>query len=60
MASSASDRNAAYPRHLPVHPYDLISTVYHALGIDLATEYHDSLNRPRRLVEYGQPIVGIF
>ena len=56
----ASDRNGAYPQHLPVHPYNLISTLYHALGIDRATEYRDALDRPRRLVEHGGPILGLF
>jgi hypothetical protein len=56
----ASDRNGAYPQHLPVHPYDLISTLYHALGIDRASEYRDSLDRPRRLVEHGGPVLELF
>ena len=56
----ASDRNGAYPRLNPVHPYDLISTVYHAVGIDPAVEYRDNLQRPRRLVEHGQAILGLF
>ncbi len=55
-----SDRFAAWPKSNPVHPYDLITTIYHALGIDPATEYHDSLNRPRRLVEHGHPVLGLF
>jgi hypothetical protein len=56
----ASDRNGAFPQHQPVHPYELIATIYHALGLDPATEYHDHLNRPRRLVEHGGPIRGLF
>lgn len=56
----ASDRNGAYPQNLPVHPYDLISTFYHALGIARDSEYHDHLHRPRRLVEHGGPILGLF
>jgi len=56
----ASDRNAAFPQHQPVHPYELISTIYHAVGIDAASEYRDHLNRPRRLVEHGGPIRGLF
>jgi Protein of unknown function (DUF1501) len=56
----ASDRNGAYPRLNPAHPYDLISTVYHAVGIDPAIEYRDNLQRPRRLVEHGQAILGLF
>lgn len=55
-----SDRFGAYPKSNPVHPYDLLCTVYHALGIDLDTEYFDTLNRPRRLVDHGQPITGLF
>jgi hypothetical protein len=56
----ASDRNGAYPERLPVHPYDLISTLYHALGIPRNTEYLDHLHRPRRLVEHGGPVLGLF
>lgn len=56
----ASDRNGAYPQSLPVHPYDLISTFYHALGIPREAEYRDNLHRPRRLVEHGGPILGLF
>lgn len=55
-----SDRFGAYPKTNPVHPYDLICTVFHALGIDPATEYLDTLNRPRRLVDHGSPVVGLF
>jgi hypothetical protein len=56
----ASDRYGAYPERQPVHPYDLLATLYHALGIDLATEYRDHLQRPRRLVEHGDVIAGLF
>lgn len=55
-----SDRYGAFPQSQPVHPYDVISTIYHALGIDPATEYRDTLDRPRRLVDHGGPIVGLF
>jgi hypothetical protein len=43
-----------------VHPYELIATLHHALGIDVATEYQDKLHRPRRLVEHGEPVLGLF
>lgn len=56
----ASDRNGAYPQDRPVHPYELIATVYHALGIDPDTTYRDTLDRPRRLVEHGGPLTGLF
>ncbi|MBX3438393.1 MAG: DUF1501 domain-containing protein [Planctomycetaceae bacterium] len=56
----ASDRDGAWPKQDAVHPYDLIATVYHALGIDHRTEYLDTLKRPRRLVQAGAPIAGLF
>jgi hypothetical protein len=56
----ASDRNGAYPRLSPVHPYDLLATIYHAVGIGPETEYRDNIQRPRRLVEHGGPILGLF
>jgi uncharacterized protein (DUF1501 family) len=56
----ASDRNGAYPRLSPVHPYDLLATIYHAVGIAPEVEYRDNLQRPRRLVEHGGPILGLF
>lgn len=55
-----SDRHGGWPKVDAVHPYDVLATVHHALGIDPATEYRDSLNRPRRLVERGKPILGLF
>lgn len=55
-----SDRFGAYPKTNPVHPYDLICTMFHALGIDATTEYLDTLNRPRRLVDHGRPVLGLF
>jgi hypothetical protein len=51
----ASDRHAAYPESNPVHPLDLVATLYHALGIPADLELHDELNRPFRVAP-GQPI----
>ena len=45
----ASDRHAAYPATPPVSPDDLAATIYHALGIDPATEIHDRQGRPWQL-----------
>jgi hypothetical protein len=56
----SSDRMGAYPQAQPVHPYDLLATVYHALGIPAATTYRDTLDRPRGLVEHGGPVTGLF
>jgi hypothetical protein len=55
-----SDRFGAYPKVNPVHPYDLLSTVFHAVGIDPDTEYRDNLTRPRRLVDHGEPVLGLY
>jgi hypothetical protein len=55
-----SDRFGAYPKTNSVHPYDLICTVFHGLGIDPATEYLDTLNRPRHLVDHGSPVLALF
>jgi hypothetical protein len=55
-----SDRFGAFPRTNPVHPYDLIMTVYHALGIPAETEYRDRQDQPRRLVDHGQAVTGLF
>lgn len=55
-----SDRHGAYPKTDPVHPYNLVASIYHALGIDPNTEYFDTLRRPRRLVQNSQPILDWF
>src|SRR5262249_26488202 len=55
-----SDRYGAYPKSDRVHPYNLIATIYHAVGVDHSLEYKDTLERPRRLVQNGGPIVGLF
>jgi uncharacterized protein (DUF1501 family) len=55
-----SDRFGAYQKLNPVHPYDLLATIFHAVGIDPESEYRDTLNRPRRLVGHGGPVLGLF
>lgn len=44
-----SDRLGAYPVTRTFGPPDLAATVYHALGVDPATEIRDRLGRPLRL-----------
>ncbi|CAN5829784.1 DUF1501 domain-containing protein [soil metagenome] len=58
IVHGASDRHAAYPARDPVTPADVAATIYHALGVDPATELHDPLGRPLRLCE-GTPISNI-
>jgi hypothetical protein len=59
-AFGESDKFGAYPKTAAMHPYDLVSTLHHALGIDPAQHYQDHLNRPRRLVQKGRPVVELF
>jgi uncharacterized protein (DUF1501 family) len=55
----SSDREAAYPRDLPVTPADLVATIYHILGIDPDQMIHDPRqDRPHRLCD-GQVIPGL-
>jgi hypothetical protein len=46
-----SDATASSPKEKPVHPNDLLATVYFALGIDPSMEILNHLNQPRELVK---------
>jgi hypothetical protein len=54
-----SDRHAAYPVEGAVSPQDLVTTIYHCLGISRDTELADALGRPYRLCqgEAIQPVL---
>jgi uncharacterized protein (DUF1501 family) len=54
-----SDSTGSSPVENPVHPTDILATVYHVLGILPETEIRNELNQPRALVE-GKPILGLF
>jgi hypothetical protein len=54
-----SDQTASSPKDKPVHPNDLLATVYYALGIDPDMMVLNSLNQPRELVK-GKPVVGLW
>lgn len=47
----ASDRRGAYPTTEPYGPWDVMATMFSALGIDPHQEYRDHLNRPFRACE---------
>ncbi|MDA1014144.1 MAG: DUF1501 domain-containing protein [Planctomycetota bacterium] len=51
----SSDRYAAYPDSNAVHPVNLVSTIYHQLGVPGDLELRDHLNRPFVICP-GQPI----
>lgn len=55
----SSDRIGAYPATDPVRPDDIAATMYHALGIDPATEVIDTLGRPLPIAA-GTPLTGLF
>jgi hypothetical protein len=53
-----SDATASAPLENPVHPVDLLATIYHSVGIDPHTIMYNHLNQPRELVQ-GQVVRGI-
>jgi hypothetical protein len=57
-----SDATASSPAEKPVHPVQLLATMYHALGIDPHTIVYNHLNQPRELVDarFGEPVTGLF
>ena len=54
-----SDATASAPVADPVHPRDLLATVYHAVGIRPDTIIYNHLNQPRELVQ-GSAVTGLF
>jgi uncharacterized protein (DUF1501 family) len=46
-----SDKTGSAPVDSPVHPGELLATIYHAFGIDPATIVYNHLNQPRELVK---------
>jgi len=53
-----SDKTASAPLENPVHPKDLLATIYHSVGINPATIMYNHLNQPRELVQ-GEVVNGI-
>ena len=54
-----SDATASSPAENPVHPIQILATVYHALGIDPHTMVLNHLNQPRELVQ-AEPVTALF
>jgi uncharacterized protein (DUF1501 family) len=46
-----SDKTGSAPVENPVHPGELLATIYHSFGIDPATIVMNHLNQPRELVK---------
>jgi hypothetical protein len=53
-----SDKTGSAPLENPVHPRDLLATIYHSVGIDPGTIVLNHLNQPRELVQ-GEVVTGI-
>ena len=54
-----SDSTGSAPKDSPVHPTELLATIYHSLGIKPDTIVHNHLNQPRELVK-GEPVTAMF
>jgi hypothetical protein len=54
-----SDKTGSAPAENPVHPTELLATVYHALGIEPHTIVYNHLKQPRELVK-GQAVTALF
>ena len=46
-----SDKTGSAPDTDPIHPTELLATIYHAFGIHPGTIVHNHLNQPRELVK---------
>jgi uncharacterized protein (DUF1501 family) len=44
------------PKTTPIGPQDLMSTVFHVLGLDRRVQYIDQAGRPVYMIENGKPI----
>ncbi len=54
-----SDEHASSPIETPVHPTEILATIYHALGINPATMVMNHLNQPRELVK-AEPVHALY
>ena len=54
-----SDETASAPVANPVHPTDLLATIYHAVGLRPDTLVYNHLNQPREMVK-GNPVLDLF
>ncbi len=54
-----SDKTASAPLEDPVHPIELLASIYHGFGIDPETIVYNHLNQPRELVK-AQALTSIF
>jgi Protein of unknown function (DUF1501) len=56
LVYGASDRIGSHPSLNPLTPADIISTMYHCLGVSHELEIMDRLSRPQALCPWGNPV----
>ena len=54
-----SDQTASAPKKDPVHPIELLATMYYSLGINPGTVVYNHLNQPREIVK-ADPVTKLF
>jgi hypothetical protein len=54
-----SDATGSAPLETPVHPTELLASIYHSLGINPQTIVYNHLNQPRELVK-GEAVGSLF
>jgi hypothetical protein len=54
-----SDATGSAPLENPLHPRELLATIYHAFGISPATIVYNHLKQPRELVQ-AEPVGALF
>jgi hypothetical protein len=54
-----SDQTASAPKKDPVHPIELLATMYYSLGINPGTIVYNHLNQPREIVK-ADPVTKLF
>ena len=59
LVHGRSDKTGSAPLEDPVHPGELLATIYHAIGIDPETIVYNHLNQPRELVK-AQSVDALF
>jgi hypothetical protein len=54
-----SDKTASAPLVDPVHPTELLATIYHAVGLNPQMMVYNHLNQPREMVK-AEPVTALF
>ena len=54
-----SDKTGSAPVENPVHPRELLASIFHSFGIEPSMLMYNHLNQPRELVK-GSPVTALF